>query len=657
MSLTASDNSREYNLRNMISGMQNPEHNNTYNNFNTYEYNASRGHALDGGYGNDNNGFEEQDGHMNANSMSNKNILVNEYSIPETTDMLVHMVANEDKLKNGELWKFSKEDVQHTNTRNIYNEVQQVPIENNELDDDINNYINVQQNTVEHNNNDNDNVSYFHNNNIQTGGDTFDLSDSRQNNAVPVNNAIPVGGAMSVNNAMPINNTDGYIQKQMSSEELALSKLDMLRKLAELQQSGVKLSQQYNMQSDLNTMKYEYELHRDIRAKQNGIGWMSNMMMNCIWGIEMLNESYNPFDVKLKGWSEQVNADRNNYYSVFGELYEKYNQPGKNMAPELKLLMMVSGSALGFHLQSSFMKNTSTLNDYMMNNPALAEEYRQRAISDKIKEQTIHNNSKLDAMMGEEHKAATQKASDLVNLKEKEMECLNMQRNQAKMDILKKKLSMTNNLSDNNVNVNKPINSSVEKMMNRLNNNVPNNNHNNPNNSNNSNNFNNNNNYNLNNNNNHNSNNYDDPNNSNNLLIKQQLEHQKRITEKQIELLDKQREAVEQEINMGKAKFNSQPNRHNTFNSKELYNNMKEFDNMSISSTKSEITIHDIKDIISKSNGNMESSDHHKVIQIDTVDEDDISFGTKSKRSRRSNNSRMSKVSVKKPSKGIVVDV
>ena len=39
-----------------------------------------------------------------------------------------------------------------------------------------------------------------------------------------------------------------------------------------------------------------------------------------------------------------MSADINSYYDVFGELYEKYSQPGKSVAPEIKLMMMVSGS-------------------------------------------------------------------------------------------------------------------------------------------------------------------------------------------------------------------------------------------------------------------------------------------------------------------------
>ena len=111
---------------------------------------------------------------------------------------------------------------------------------------------------------------------------------------------------------------DNY--NELAPEAQMLKKLDMLRKLGELAQYGVKLSQNYNMSSDYFTMKYEYELHKNIRAKQNSVNWMSSLMLNCIYGVEILNDKYNPFDLKLKNWSEQINADINNYYDIFGEI-------------------------------------------------------------------------------------------------------------------------------------------------------------------------------------------------------------------------------------------------------------------------------------------------------------------------------------------------
>jgi hypothetical protein len=212
-----------------------------------------------------------------------------------------------------------------------------------------------------------------------------------------------------------------------SKEELLLEKLDILRKLCELKEAGVNISQNYNMNSDYNMMKYEYELHKGIRSKQNAVNWMSSMSLNCIYGLEMLNEKYNPFDLKLRGWSEQMNADINNYYDVFGDLYEKYNKPGKQMAPEIKLLLMLSGSALKFHLSNTVINSLPNLGDTINNNPELAEKLRQKAVADKLKQQADTQRNSLNNYANKEHDIATQKAADLQMLKERELEHLRMQ--------------------------------------------------------------------------------------------------------------------------------------------------------------------------------------------------------------------------------------
>ncbi len=200
----------------------------------------------------------------------------------------------------------------------------------------------------------------------------------------------------------------------------------MLRKLGELVQYGVKLSQNYNMNSDYFAMKYEYELHKNIRAKQNSVNWMSSLMLNCIYGIEILNEKYNPFDLKLKNWSEQINADINNYYDVFGEIYEKYNQPGKNMAPELKLVLMISGSALKFHLNNTLLSQNNkippNLSQPEVQDPALLEQMRAKAAYDKIKDETFKNNELLKEKANKEHEQALKQMNDMMFLQNKKIE-------------------------------------------------------------------------------------------------------------------------------------------------------------------------------------------------------------------------------------------
>jgi len=213
---------------------------------------------------------------------------------------------------------------------------------------------------------------------------------------------------------------------ELSPDRQMLKRLDMLRKLGELVQYGVKLSQNYNMNSDYFAMKYEYELHKNIRAKQNSVNWMSSLMLNCIYGIEILNEKYNPFDLKLKNWSEQINADINNYYDVFGEIYEKYNQPGKNMAPELKLVLMISGSALKFHLNNTLLSQNNkpppNLSQPEVQDPALLEQMRAKAAYDKIKDETLKNNELLKEKANKEHEQALKQMNDMMFLQNKKLE-------------------------------------------------------------------------------------------------------------------------------------------------------------------------------------------------------------------------------------------
>lgn len=232
----------------------------------------------------------------------------------------------------------------------------------------------------------------------------------------------------------------------LTHEELILKKLDMLRKLGELTNAGVKLSQNYNLNSDLKMMKYEYELHKNIRSKQNSINWMSSMSLNAIYGIEMLNEKYNPFDLKLKGWSEQMNADVDNYYDVFGELYEKYSSPTQGMAPELKLLLMMSGSALKFHLSSHVINSMPNLNDMLDKDPNLMEQFRSRAATAEKQK------SELNSKLNKEHELAAQmaatKTADLKMIREKELEFLTVQKQlaekRAQLEQLRQGLSGSN---------------------------------------------------------------------------------------------------------------------------------------------------------------------------------------------------------------------
>ena len=102
--------------------------------------------------------------------------------------------------------------------------------------------------------------------------------------------------------------------------------------------------------------------------------------MALITGAEFLNNKFDPFDIKLDGWSESVNENINDFDEVFEELAEKYG--GKSeMAPELKLLMMLGGSAFMFHLTNTMFKSSIPgMDDIMKQNPDLMKQFAQAAV-------------------------------------------------------------------------------------------------------------------------------------------------------------------------------------------------------------------------------------------------------------------------------------
>lgn len=214
-----------------------------------------------------------------------------------------------------------------------------------------------------------------------------------------------------------------------TEEEEMLAKLDMLRKLGELTQYGVRLSQNYNIKSEYRAMKYEYELHKSIRDKRNGTKWLSNMMLNMCWGLELANEKFNPFDFHLKGWSEQMAEDINDYDDVYGELYEKYFKAGKPIPPELKLIFMITGSAVKFHLAHSAMNSLPNLGSMLSSNPQLADKLRQQAVTDKLKKQSEKFRTNFTANSQKQHENATKKATDIQMLRQKEIEFNEKQEN------------------------------------------------------------------------------------------------------------------------------------------------------------------------------------------------------------------------------------
>jgi hypothetical protein len=171
------------------------------------------------------------------------------------------------------------------------------------------------------------------------------------------------------------------MEPKLSKEDMLREKFKYLRKLETLEKKGIELSKKYTMESSLQEMIGEYETIMEEKTKQNSIKFQGNMLMACINGIEFLNGKFDPFDIKLDGWSSQVEENMNDYDDVFGELYEKYKSKA-SMAPELKLLFQLGGSAMMIHMSNTMFKSAMPgMDDILRQNPDLMRSFQNAAVN------------------------------------------------------------------------------------------------------------------------------------------------------------------------------------------------------------------------------------------------------------------------------------
>ena len=128
-------------------------------------------------------------------------------------------------------------------------------------------------------------------------------------------------------------------------------------------------------------MQGEYETIMEEKSKQNSVKFQGNMLMAVINGIEFLNGKFDPFDIKLDGWSDQLQENINDYDDVFAELYEKYKSKA-SMAPELKLMFQLGGSAMMVHMTNTMFKSAMPgMDDILRQNPDLMRSFQSAAVN------------------------------------------------------------------------------------------------------------------------------------------------------------------------------------------------------------------------------------------------------------------------------------
>ena len=167
----------------------------------------------------------------------------------------------------------------------------------------------------------------------------------------------------------------------LNDREKRRKKRLMLKKMEEWYAKGqLNGNFNYTMDSTYEEVEDEYETVMEDKRKKDSIKLQGWWFMTFINSIEYGNAAFNPFDLNLDGWGEQVSDDIDSYEDIFSELHDKYK--GGKMAPELSLLLRVGFSAAVLNFSNKALSTaTPAFNDVIKQSPELMKMFTNATVS------------------------------------------------------------------------------------------------------------------------------------------------------------------------------------------------------------------------------------------------------------------------------------
>jgi hypothetical protein len=171
------------------------------------------------------------------------------------------------------------------------------------------------------------------------------------------------------------------VTTRISPEEEMRLKQEMLTKIARLDAREV-TGQRMTMANSLDEIKSEVDKRTDSRNLEASIRFQRNALMTFVTGVEMVNERFGsrlPVKPRLKGWSESVHTNVEDFDEIFEELYDMYKDKAK-MHPLLRLAGTLGVSATMYHLTNTMAERTGIpgMADLLNEDPELQRQFAQK---------------------------------------------------------------------------------------------------------------------------------------------------------------------------------------------------------------------------------------------------------------------------------------
>lgn len=143
--------------------------------------------------------------------------------------------------------------------------------------------------------------------------------------------------------------------KKKRKEEIRQEKFVMLTRISSLSKNGISTRKKFSMEDDIDDIRFEcYRMTRE-KNSQKAIKTMQQMLISAATFIEFGNMMFDPFNLKLNGFSKNMLLTVSDYDDSLEEIHHKWS--GKtSIGPEVMVMFSFITSAIFHHAGNTTQK-------------------------------------------------------------------------------------------------------------------------------------------------------------------------------------------------------------------------------------------------------------------------------------------------------------
>jgi len=143
-------------------------------------------------------------------------------------------------------------------------------------------------------------------------------------------------------------------EKTTHRREADIEKAELLSRMSTLEAKGFPPTRFLGPSDSLQSIRFEVFSQVQRYNDQKSLQWLRKGVVTLATGVEMGNEYFQLFGLKLKGYSSAVKmeVENENYDDCLLELHHKYTSKARKLPPELRLGLLLGGTAVSHHVSN-----------------------------------------------------------------------------------------------------------------------------------------------------------------------------------------------------------------------------------------------------------------------------------------------------------------